>query len=130
MTKEEILAYIMSTPANSNPAVLSSMLDSLGGDEPGPAPAIEVAPVFLQSTDENQFDVYHCYDSEGNFVDKQTIDVQGTIYCPTEGDYTIVINAYGISGLSESGKLDGNFAMVPYNEEINSVTFSGGTQPK
>lgn len=47
MTKKEIINYIMETPQNTNPAILSQMLDELAGEGSGGSSDFSMATVTL-----------------------------------------------------------------------------------
>ena len=130
MNKQDIINYVLETPTNTNPAVLSGMLDSLGG-------GVEMVTIF----DDDITYTYHAGSQYGpawgdGFEDFTTaIDESGIIrvtyenksalgvYTNTDFKASVNINesplySFDISKYSSPNSF--NFTIIALNQEVES----------
>ena len=101
MNKDKIIDYVLNTPGNANPSILSSMLESYGGGSNINVPEMREVFCQIKNDSENTFVApkiamtYLTIDENNNLVTvEKEIDEQGeTIYCipsPVYGYYSAI----------------------------------------
>ena len=117
MGKEQVIDYVMNSPANTNKAVLEGMLDGMDGANV-PTPTVEDAGKVLGVNENGNYALTEA--SEGGYECNEEIEIifedSITTTVEVEGD------TYASATLSTENTVDGN-ARVAVNGETYLVTF-------
>ena len=124
MGKEEILSYVMNSPENTNPNVLGSMLDSLGG-------GIEMITLFDDDDINSEYIASQYGPAYGRVyinIPVDTVDA-GFILVTYEGDhyFGVISNYHQLSvqdGLPNSELPFVSISLAPYSFEDKNYMFS------
>ena len=86
MSKEQVIDYVMNSPANTNKAVLEGMLDEMGGADV-PTPTVEDAGKLLGVGNDGKYVLKQA--SQGGGADASTITMR-TIDADSQSAYTYI----------------------------------------